>query len=344
MTSKTQTIHQKNSPLRYFLCLLLLLPGVTNALSGGEFELVDHNGSEYHLEQDRGKLVLMFFGYTSCPDVCPQTMLHVASTLKQLEADADQLQNLFITVDPERDTVSRLQDYVPWFSDQVLGLTGTTAQIKNVAALYNARYTVHKKSIDDTEYVVDHSADLYLIGRDGTLEAVIPFGLPVEHTVKVIRRKMNSDDNNAALISPATEAINTNSSSPQLLKNDIQLEDYRGKPLLLNFWASWCEPCRAEIPSLNRSHKQHANLSLNMVAVNVGESEQAVVKFLHDYPIEFEVALDQNGDSFNQWQLKGLPVTLLFDKNGSEVMRVTGERDWSSTAMINSVRTALGVD
>jgi len=251
---------------------------------------------------------------------------------------------LFITVDPRRDTVERLRDYVPWFSEHVLGLTGTTFQIEQVASQYSARFKLHNSSSNDTEYTVDHSADLYLIDRQGELDAVIPFGLPVTHTVKVIREKMTELDQRESLLKPTAAVNDSNGSSVQLLESPIQLKDYQGEPLLLNFWASWREPCRAEIPSLNQSYKLHTNLPLNMVAVNVGESKEAVTNFLNDYPIEFEVALDENGDSFDRWLLKGLPATLVFDKDGSEVMRVTGERNWSSATMVNRIHTALNVD
>lgn len=326
-----------------FFCLLVVLSASVqsaNAQIGGDFSLIDHHGNEYRLEQDRGKLVLLFFGYTTCPDICPGTMNHVASVFNQLAEYADQYKGLFITVDPDRDTVQKLASYVPWFGEELQGLTGTREEVDKVAQQYNARYKRLNSSDEDVDYFVDHSTDLYLIGADGLIEAVIPFGLPVEHTVSVLKEKLT------ALKDTASETVQTpamvdNSLSPELLEDAIERRSYSGRPLLLNFWASWCEPCRAEIPSLNESYRHHQNLPLEMVAINVGESRQAVKSFLKDYPIQFPVALDSDGISFDRWQLKGLPATLVFDTQGNEVLRVIGERDWSSPEMVQKVHDAV---
>lgn len=131
---------------------------------GGPFELVDETGRTVTDETFRGKWMLVFFGFTYCPDVCPTTLLEIAASLEQLGDKGEQLQPLFITVDPERDTPDVVADYTAAFGDRILGLTGTTAQIEAVARAY--RVYVNKVPQGDT-YTVDHSAFVYLMGPDG---------------------------------------------------------------------------------------------------------------------------------------------------------------------------------
>lgn len=324
------------------LCLILLMSSSVLAQIGGDFQLVDHHGVDYRLEQDRGKFVLLFFGYTTCPDVCPESMGHVASVFEHLAEHTTQLNGIFVTVDPERDTVARLSEYVPWFSEDLVGLTGTPEAIDRVVTQYSARYQLHKSTTDDVNYLVDHSADLYLIGPDGVLEVVIPFGLPVEHTVGIIKKRLSKFKNNTISALPVTLPIAQDKRQTLFsLEDAVRWQSLHDQPLLLNFWASWCGPCRAEIPSLNKSLKIHQNLPLQMVAINIGETPQAVRSFLGDYPIEFPVVLDPAGDSFDRWQLTGLPTTLLFNSQGDEVMRIVGERDWSSFEVVQAIREAV---
>ncbi|MEZ5593493.1 MAG: SCO family protein [Gammaproteobacteria bacterium] len=110
--------------LRIALFCILLLPICSNAELGGDFTLTDHNGQPYHLQQDQGKIILLSFGYTSCPDVCPLTLAVVTATLRQLGERAAQVRPLFISVDPQRDTPPLLKSYVEHFHPSIIGLTG----------------------------------------------------------------------------------------------------------------------------------------------------------------------------------------------------------------------------
>jgi cytochrome c peroxidase len=103
---------------------------------GGDFTLTDHHGKSFNLTQLRGKIVLIFFGYTHCPDVCPTELARMAQLLKQLGDDADKVQGLFISVDPERDTPAILSQYVPYFHTSLIGLTGSQDQVQAVADAY----------------------------------------------------------------------------------------------------------------------------------------------------------------------------------------------------------------
>lgn len=116
------------------------------------------------------------------------------------------------------------------------------------------------------------------------------------------------------------------------------LASYQGKPLIINFWATWCPPCRAELPSMNRAWQKIKGEGINMIAVNVGESEDTVFAFMGQYPIDFTVLLDETGEIINQWPIKGLPTTFVLNKEGKLVYRAIGGRAWDSDELLNMVR------
>lgn len=135
---------------------------------GGPFTLVDHTGRTVTDATWRGKLLLVYFGYGFCPDVCPTELQIMSGALDALGEDAARVQPLFITVDPERDTVEFLADYVSHFHTNLIGLTGTQEAVNEAATAYRV---YHKKVVEDsaTDYLVDHSSFVYLIGPDGNL-------------------------------------------------------------------------------------------------------------------------------------------------------------------------------
>ncbi len=139
----------------------------TNVSIGGPFSLTDHTGREVRDTDFRGKLLLVFFGYGNCPDICPTELQNIAVVLDALGKDAGAVQPLFITVDPERDTVEFLAEFVPNFHPRQLGLTGHKAQTDAAAKAYRV-YHAKADGQSDEDYLVDHSAYIYLMSRDGS--------------------------------------------------------------------------------------------------------------------------------------------------------------------------------
>ena len=140
----------------------------SNVPIGGPFELTNHLG-ERTTEQDFGdKLLLIYFGFTFCPDICPAELQIVSAALDQLGKKADAIQPIFITVDPERDTVEAMADYVPFFHPRLVGLTGSVEEIEKVANAYGI-YHVKEPSKDGSalEYTVNHSSIVYLMKPGG---------------------------------------------------------------------------------------------------------------------------------------------------------------------------------
>ena len=143
------------------------------------FTLTAHTGERFSLHDFRGKLVLLYFGYTYCPGICPTTLASVAQVLHQLGARAHQVQLLMVSVDPERDTPDRLAAYVPPFHPSFIGLTGSPAEVAAVAPLFGVYYE-KQETTTDTSYLVDHSTMLLVIDQQGIMRLVIPFGAEVK--------------------------------------------------------------------------------------------------------------------------------------------------------------------
>lgn len=152
----------------------LWLTGVTGGPSvGGPFTLVNDKGKTVSSEDFRGKYMLVYFGYTYCPDVCPTTLNSIAQAMDKLGAKAKQVQPIFITVDPQRDSPAVLRQYVSAFSPSLIGLTGTPAQVAAAAKEYKVYYAKHVTGPGPNDYSMDHSSIIYLMGPDGTFIAPI---------------------------------------------------------------------------------------------------------------------------------------------------------------------------
>ena len=158
---------------------------------GGSFELTAHTGEMVTEKSFGGKLLLIFFGFTYCPDVCPNALNTVALALDELGAEAEAVQPLFITVDPARDTPEVLADYVTVFHPGIVGLAGTDEQTAAVAKAYRAYYAkVEPKDGDPEDYLMDHSAMLYLMGPDGRLLTLFSHNAGPEEMAAGIRKHL----------------------------------------------------------------------------------------------------------------------------------------------------------
>lgn len=120
-----------------------------------------------------------------------------------------------------------------------------------------------------------------------------------------------------------------------------KLSDYKGKPVIINFWATWCPPCRAELPAMNRAWEKIKKENIEMLAVNVGEDEDTIFAFTGEYPIDFTVLLDETGEEIKKWPIRGLPTTFVLDKEGRIVYRAIGGREWDDEKLLNMVRKLL---
>lgn len=165
-------------------------PAVAAANSIGinpRYLLQDPNGRAVSSEDFRGRFQLIAFGYTYCPDICPTTLVEMATVLKELGADAERLQALFITVDPERDSGPLLKTYTEFFDPRIIGLTGSPALVRRAADNFKIRYAkVREPGSQPDRYAVDHSAGMILLGPNGQFIKKFAFATPVAELAKQI--------------------------------------------------------------------------------------------------------------------------------------------------------------
>jgi protein SCO1/2 len=152
-----------------------------------DFALQGSHGSTLKLSQYRGKVVALYFGFTHCPRICPVSLANLARAFAKLGAAASEVQVIFVTVDPERDTPERMREFLDFFNPSFRGATGTSQQLEAVERAYgiSARKTISQ--IKKVGYEVHHSSSIYLIDREGKLRVLMPFGKSVDDLVNDIR-------------------------------------------------------------------------------------------------------------------------------------------------------------
>jgi protein SCO1/2 len=172
---------------------------------GGDFTLTDHDGKPYSLQDARGKVVLIYFGFTSCAETCPLTLAAVGEALHKLGPLAEQVQPILISVDPARDTPEVLRGYVTYFHPSAIGLTGTQQEILEVARQYRAPVNIHKPGANGY-YTVDHSSYVFVVDREGTLVNLIRYGTPSDRIAETIRALLENNEELSAKAASAPRA------------------------------------------------------------------------------------------------------------------------------------------
>ena len=162
------------------------------AAIGGPFQLVSTNGHNVTDQSYRGKWLLIFFGYTNCPDACPTALNDISVALEKLGSDAAKLQPLFITVDPARDTREVMSDYLKSFDSRIVGLTGSEEQVDGVVKEYRVYVSRQKPEASGDDYLVSHSAYLYLMDPHGQFVNVIQGSEDGEAIAAWFRKQMNN--------------------------------------------------------------------------------------------------------------------------------------------------------
>jgi protein SCO1/2 len=155
---------------------------------GGDFTLNSLDGP-VSLADDRGKVVLLYFGYTMCPDICPTSLAMIKGAYHELTpAERDQVAGIFVSVDPQHDTLKRLAEYAGYFDPHIKGVTGTAAQVAAVAKKYGVVYRMVDEPSSALGYTIDHSAFTYVIDRHGKLRASLPHGTTPDRIAAELRK------------------------------------------------------------------------------------------------------------------------------------------------------------
>ena len=149
------------------------------------FELTSHKGEEKNIKDFKGKVVAIFFGFASCPDICPTTMVELKDIKLRLGENSNQLEVLFITLDPERDTPELLGKFIPSFDSSFIGLTGTIENIEKITQQYKV---YRKKVIQGNSYTIDHSSGIFLLDKDGKIRVRHSYGSEIQLIVEDIEK------------------------------------------------------------------------------------------------------------------------------------------------------------
>ena len=168
----------------------------------------------------------------------------------------------------------------------------------------------------------------------------------MNHYMKVIISICMALSLSLAMNAQATETltpIDSKAPAPDFSLKDTdgklhRLSDYRGKPVIVNFWTTWCSPCREELPSMNRAWQQLEQEGIAMLAINMGEDEDTIFVFSADYPTDFPILMDEAGEVIEQWPVKGLPTTYVIAPDGTIAYRAIGSREWDDKDLLDKVR------
>lgn len=198
-----RSAHHARTVARIFVALTLIThilpaPAAPAVTVGGPFTLMAPDGTTVTDRTYAGKWLLVYFGFTFCPDTCPTTLLAIATALKKLGPDAAGLQPLFITIDPQHDTPTVMGKYTQSFDPAIIGLTGTAQQIAAVAKEYGAYYIVHRTGPGANDYVMDHSTYLYLMHPQGKFVRGFDADTSSDHIAEVVRKLMAQSGDGAS--------------------------------------------------------------------------------------------------------------------------------------------------
>jgi protein SCO1/2 len=192
-----QQISLRNYIKYISLIIVIITSNNLYADIGGDFTLKDQYNNKFTLS-DSSKVKIVFFGFLNCPDICPTTLTEVANLLKKLEGLSKNIDPIFITVDPTRDTPELLKNYLSFFDERIIGLTGTQEEIEKVSNQYHVYYSYQNKGkVED--YTVNHTANMYFVDEKNNVEKIFVPGTPFSEFYKYVNRYLMKDIKNLPL-------------------------------------------------------------------------------------------------------------------------------------------------
>ncbi len=259
------------------------------------FQLIDAKNQPFSEQNLKGHWSLLFFGFSNCPDLCPTTLATLNQAYKKLAAQERNLpQVVFISVDPERDTPERLSEYLSSFNPHFLGATGLPTQVDQLTHDLSVLYTKNGESID-------HSGTILIINPEGQFYGV--FTMP--HDANKIAADIKQ-------LLAATPSADIRDNHGRL----INLSDYRGQWIIVNYWATWCQPCLKELPELNTFYQQNRQRALVLGVSYDGLAKAEINQLAQTLHLQFPLLQKFPLKRFGIQNIPALPVTFLIDPQG----------------------------
>lgn len=284
---------------------------------GGPFALTDSSGRAVTQASFRGRWMLVYFGYSHCPDECPLTLEKVAIALR-----------------------------APGPLAGIVGLTGPEPEIAKVAREYDVDFNAGDPESSGKD-PVDHSTYLYLMGSDGRFENLFPESITVPQLVGVLRKAVAGAEAPVAPVAPPLY-LGAPHALPAFVFRDasgrpLTLADFRGRFVLLNVWATWCAPCRREMPALDRLQAALGGPHFVVLPVSVDSDGLAAVRefYARTGIRRLGIDLDPTGSIMQALALKGVPTSFLIDPDGRQIGRETGAVAWDSPSVIAFLRRRI---
>jgi protein SCO1/2 len=292
------------------------------------FELTSTGGKQVTEQSYPGKWLVLYFGFSHCPDVCPAAMQTLHAALERLGSDAQNVQPIFVTVDPARDTREALAAYVANFGPHLVGLTGSELQISAAAKSFGV--TFEERETGNDNYQMTHSSYLFVVSPQGAIVEAMPSRVSAQGLANEMRKLVARDP-------AATSFLDAGG-------RRHSLSEWRGKVVLLNLWATWCAPCLKELPQLDELQRQFRGPHFEVVALSLDHQTPAVVQAaLEKMAIRnLPTWVDPSGDAAEELGAKSLPATLLIDSAGREINRWSGAVDWSNRANRSILTETIG--
>ena len=302
-----------------------------------KIDLRDQYGRPFTLSSLRGKVVIVTFFYTHCPDTCPLTSEKLRQVLQGMGPEARRVTVVAVSTDPTHDTPAlarrflRLHGLPGWR----FGL-GSYSQLRKI---WKAYYVYAVAPSQEGKLGNTHTAGMYIINQTGREEEYLADSTPavqIANDLHIVLR-----DNMWASSLPTAPAVGSRAPAFSLAgisSRTVTLRQFQGRPVLVNFWATWCVPCKSEMPMLERAYRRFAG-RLAILGVDEQETAGEVRDFVHSYHVTYPIALDQNADISYRYQLNGTPTSFLIDRQG--VVRSITVGPLSGSALQKQVRALL---
>ncbi|HZT97824.1 MAG TPA: redoxin domain-containing protein [Chloroflexota bacterium] len=286
---------------------------VLNDKPAPAFRLLDQNGHPVNPRATTTRVTVVTFFYTHCPDTCPLTAQKLRHVIEGLGAQSHQVTVIAVTTDPLHDTPSLARRFLALHGlPQWHFVLGTMGQLTPVWAAYHV-YAVSPTQVHAGPV---HTAGMYLLDRRGRERAYLDDSLPGVQIAADIRLLLG--DRNVSTAPPVAPHIgdaapNFTLSTPE--GSSLSLHSLAGRPALVNFWATWCGPCKTEMPLLERTYREYRG-KFEVLGVDQQETTASVAAFIRAHHITYPIALDQGGNVAYRYEIMGTPTSFLLDRRG----------------------------